>query len=68
MEAYRESKFMTAVFAALVFSTVVRLSDGLGGKISEQPWWGIALTAVAASGAAAFVWRMYRVYERGKLR
>jgi hypothetical protein len=66
--AHRESKFMSALFAALLFSTVIRLSGRLAGKFSEQPWWSIALTVGVATAVAAFTWRNYRVHEREKIR
>ena len=66
MEVQRDSRFMRALFAVLVFSTVMRLGERLAGKLGEQQWWTLALTVAAAAAAAAFIWHMYRVYERDK--
>ena len=67
MEVQRESKFMRALFAVLVFSSVLRLGGRLMGKLGEQAWWSVALTVAAAAAAGAFIWHMYRVYERDKI-
>lgn len=64
MEIQRESKFMRALFAALVFSTIFRLAGRVLGEVAEQQWWTVALAIAAGGAAAAFIWHMYRVYER----
>ena len=67
MIAERESKFMSATFAVLLASVVLRISDRLMGSLREQPWWSIALTIGLAAAVAAYTWRTYRVYEREKI-
>jgi divalent metal cation (Fe/Co/Zn/Cd) transporter len=68
IEAHRESTFMRAMLAGLLFSAAIRLSSSLLGKVVEQPWWGIALTVGVATAVAAFAWHNFRVYEREKIR